>query len=47
VGPRKARFEVAAVTSRIFKLFYLILIAVAMVAWSWMIFQGLAWALDI
>jgi hypothetical protein len=31
----------------IFKLFYLAVIAIAMIGWSWVVFQGLAWALDI
>jgi hypothetical protein len=35
------------VEARIFKLFYLAVVAIAMAGWSWVIFQGLAWALDI
>lgn len=35
------------VNARIFRLIYLAVIAVAMIGWSWIIFQGLAWALDI
>jgi hypothetical protein len=34
------------VKSHIFKLFYLAVVAIAMVGWSWVIFQGLAWALE-
>jgi hypothetical protein len=32
------------VKSRTFKFFYLAVIAIAMTGWSWIIFQGLAWA---
>jgi hypothetical protein len=32
--------------SRIFRLVYLTAIAVAMIGWSWMLIEGLAWALD-
>jgi hypothetical protein len=32
---------------RIYKLVYLTLVAVAMLAWSWALFQGIAWAIDI
>jgi hypothetical protein len=35
------------VKARIFKVFYLTVVAIAMVGWSWVIFQGLAWALAI
>jgi hypothetical protein len=33
--------------SRIFRLVYLTAVAVAMIGWSWMLIEGLAWALDI
>jgi hypothetical protein len=33
--------------SRIFRLVYLTAIAVAMIGWSWMLIEGLAWALGI
>jgi hypothetical protein len=33
--------------SRIFRLVYLTAIAVAMIGWSSMLIEGLAWALDI
>jgi len=33
--------------SRILRLVYLTAIAVAMIGWSWMLIEGLAWALDI
>jgi hypothetical protein len=32
---------------RIFRLAYLTAIAVAMIGWSWMLIEGLVWALDI
>jgi hypothetical protein len=35
------------VKARIFKLLYLAVATIAMVGWSWVIFQGLAWALDL
>jgi hypothetical protein len=33
--------------SRIFRLVYLTAVAVAMIGWSWMLIEGLAWALHI
>jgi hypothetical protein len=33
--------------ARISKLIYLALIVTAMLGWSWALFQGLAWAMDI
>jgi hypothetical protein len=35
------------VRTRIFRLVYLTAIAVAMIGWSWMLIESLAWALDI
>jgi hypothetical protein len=35
------------VKARIFGFFYLAVVAIATVGWSWVIFQGLAWALAI
>jgi hypothetical protein len=35
------------VKARLIKLFYPAIVAIAMIGWSWVIFQGLAWAFDI
>jgi hypothetical protein len=36
-----------AVRSRAFKIFYLTAITVAMIGWSWMLIESLAWAINI
>jgi hypothetical protein len=39
--------RIEAVRYRLFDLAYLIAIAIAMIGWSWLLIEGLNWALDI
>jgi hypothetical protein len=32
--------------ARVFRLLYLTAIAVAMIGWLWMLFEGISWAID-